>query len=743
LYTIKAMSEKTLQHTKRRPRWLLWSITAAVVISAGIFSYLVFVPHNTDIRDVTVDGLPAASLPQKLEIQKDKLEQTFTSPELKADFAFNAIVPMWDGTGNGTLQMRTADKTGRWTGWMDIEADGEAVREGVKQVATHYPETPLIVDGQQYQYRIKLARANADQTSPTVTNLKITYIDSRQSTIEKVSSAAKSFFNGRALAASHGPAVNSRADWGSPDPNGDLFKGTDKYWSPEYRQVTQIFLHHTVSPNSQSDPKALIRAIWDYHAKTLGWGDIGYNYIVDGNGNLYQGRYGDDYVVGGHTSGYNYGSMGVAVLGCFEPNSTCNQLNGGRTGGINDATMNGLTNLLSWRTSLYGINPDAGHDFCKQDGSECIGIPTIAAHRQAVGTECNGQYFYDQMNVVRQKTREKNALDWWGINNINFVKKASRGSLQQLFYATDGQLYAAFWGGGYSDISYKRIMSAPLRERFVDATILDETDGSQTLYAATQSSVYQIHINTNDVFDNPDKLITSSGIRKITVDTGPEAQTTWRLDVLASDGPHEYWWKNDGNGVQGGGLLWNINGGLDMVKTKDPASKDELYIATPSNVYRVKWPVNGDIERKTITELPNTVAVDKQTLPDGTELLYTATATGVHETWWNPSHPAFSAPAKLVSFNPGVVDIKKTITADGTQQLYVAKNDEVYEFWWGNGHGVTGAPLIGITQGGITAIDKTTTGAYQNLYTVTRNYIHETWWGNGQLGNGPAIVQLK
>lgn len=737
------MAERTPHNTKSHSkRWVIGSLVGAALLCVGVFAFLVFIPHNTDIRNVTVDGLPAASLPNKLEIQKDKLEQTFTSPELKADFAFNAIVPMWDGEGSGTLQMRTANTSGHWTAWMDIEADGEAVRDGVKQVASHYPETPLMIDGQKYQYRVKLSRESANQTSPTLTNLKITYIDSRQSTIEKVSSNVKSFFNHKALAVSHGPAVNSRADWGSPDPNNEMFKDTDKYWNPEYRQVKQMFLHHTVSPNSQSDPKALIRAIWDYHAKTLGWGDIGYNYIVDGNGNLYQGRYGDDHVVGGHTSGYNYGSMGVAVLGCFEPNSTCNQLNGGRTGGINDATMNGLTNLLSWKTSLYGINPDQGHDFCKADGSECKGIPTIAAHRQAVGTECNGQYFFDQMNVVRQKTREKNALDWWGINNINFVKKTSRGNLQQLFYASDGQLYAAFWGGGYSNISYKRIMSAPLRERFVDAVILDEDDGSQTLYAATQSSVYQIHINTNDIFDSPDKLVTTSGIRKIAVDTVTESQKTWRLDVLASDGPREYWWRNDGNGVQGGGLLWNINGGLDMVKTQSPAGQEELYVAVKSNVYRVKWPVSGGIERKMITELPDTVAVDKQTMPDGTELLYTATRTGVHETWWTPSHPQFSNPAKLVSFNPGVVDVKKVMS--GTiHQLYVAKNDEVYEFWWGGGKGVTGAPLIGITQGGIVAIDKTTTGNYQNLYTVTRNFIHETWWGNGQLSNGPAIVQLK
>lgn len=719
---------------------LLVSIGVPMALVAGALVYLLL-PHSTAIRDVTIDALPAASLPSKLELPKDKLTQTFTSPELKADFAFNAIVPMWDGDGTGTLQMRTADAAGNWTNWMDIDGGGEALRDGAKTPAKHYPETPLIVDGKQYQYRVVLTRESADKPTPTITNLKITYIDSRQSVVEKVSDATKSFFNHRALAG-NSPSVNSRADWGSPDPNGDLFKGTDKYWSPEYRPVKQIFLHHTVSPSSQSDPKSLIRAIWDYHAKTLGWGDIGYNYIVDSNGNLYQGRYGGDYVVGGHTSGYNYGSMGVAVLGCFEPNDTCRQLNGGSVGGINNAVMNGLTTLLSWKTSVYGINPDAGHDFCKQDGSGCIGIPTIAAHRQAVGTECNGQYFYDQMNVVRQKTKEKNAQDLWGINNINFVHKTTRGNLQQLFYASDNTLYATFWGGGYSAPSQKKIMSAPFRERFVDASIVDEQDGSQTIYAATNSAIYKITLSTSDVFGDPVKIISQPGIRKVIGSIRDESVRTWRVYVLSSDGPHEYWYR-DGTEVSGGGLLWNITNGLDMVKSTDPDGKDELYVAVKSAVYRMKWPVNNDVQRKVVTELPNTVAIDKQTRGDGTELLYTATDTGVHETYWSPTHPAFSNAAKIIQTSSGVIDVQKTTTGN-FNQVYVAKPNEVYEFWWGPGvNGIQKTTLIRVTQGGIVGIDKTTTGSYQNLYTASRNFVYETWWGNGRLGNGPAIVQVK
>jgi hypothetical protein len=67
-----------------------------------------------------------------------------------------------------------------------------------------------------------------------------------------------------------------------------------------------------VTQNQKADPAATMRAIYYYHAVTQGWGDIGYNFLVDWHGNVYEGRYGGTNVVGGHSLQYNYGSLSAS-----------------------------------------------------------------------------------------------------------------------------------------------------------------------------------------------------------------------------------------------------------------------------------------------------------------------------------------------------------------------------------------------------------------------------------------------
>ena len=82
-----------------------------------------------------------------------------------------------------------------------------------------------------------------------------------------------------------------------------------------------MIIHHTDSPNEQ-DPLTAIRAIYYYHAVTQEWGDIGYNFLIDRNGTIYEGRYGGANVVGGHALQYNYGSVGIGLIGDFTPITT-------------------------------------------------------------------------------------------------------------------------------------------------------------------------------------------------------------------------------------------------------------------------------------------------------------------------------------------------------------------------------------------------------------------------------------
>jgi len=98
-------------------------------------------------------------------------------------------------------------------------------------------------------------------------------------------------------------------------------------WPLQYMlRIRKIVIHHTDSEirdiNGDSkmdnrDYKAIVRAIYHYHAITRGWGDIGYNYLIDPLGNVYEGRYGGDKVIGAHVLCHNNGSMGIAVIGNY------------------------------------------------------------------------------------------------------------------------------------------------------------------------------------------------------------------------------------------------------------------------------------------------------------------------------------------------------------------------------------------------------------------------------------------
>ena len=89
----------------------------------------------------------------------------------------------------------------------------------------------------------------------------------------------------------------------------------------EYSPATHLIVHHTVSSNDNTNWVATVRAIWNYHTYTQNWGDIGYNYLIDPNGIIYEGHLNADYlnldVIGTHASAANAGGLGTALLGTF------------------------------------------------------------------------------------------------------------------------------------------------------------------------------------------------------------------------------------------------------------------------------------------------------------------------------------------------------------------------------------------------------------------------------------------
>ncbi|WP_055535750.1 N-acetylmuramoyl-L-alanine amidase [Streptomyces graminilatus] len=165
------------------------------------------------------------------------------------------------------------------------------------------------------------------------------------------------------------------------------------------KKVKVAFVHHTASGNKYwcSDAPALIRGIYRYHVLSSGWRDIGYNFLVDRCGNIYEGRAGGmtKAVRGAHTLGFNTDSMGIAVLGTFGSSKP------------SKSAVGAIARLTAWKLGLYGVNPN-GKAYLKSGGGNLypkgmnVRLNAISGHRDGFATECPGRLLYEKLASARK-----------------------------------------------------------------------------------------------------------------------------------------------------------------------------------------------------------------------------------------------------------------------------------------------------------------------------------------------------
>ncbi len=186
------------------------------------------------------------------------------------------------------------------------------------------------------------------------------------------------------------PDVVRRPEWGADE----SWRGHD----PEYAPVNMAFVHHTVNANSYSRAQAagLVRGIYYYDTKGLKWSDLGYNFLVDRYGVIYEGRYGGiaKGVIGAQTLGFNTGSTGIAMLGTFS------------TATPPSAMMTALEKLLAWKLDVHHVDPRGKASMVCRAGQkyaegQTVAFPAIAGHRQANFTACPGDALYRLLPGVR------------------------------------------------------------------------------------------------------------------------------------------------------------------------------------------------------------------------------------------------------------------------------------------------------------------------------------------------------
>ena len=200
----------------------------------------------------------------------------------------------------------------------------------------------------------------------------------------------------RRLQIAGSPAIVTRAAWHA---NEEIRRRAPKI-APTLKFA---LVHHTVTANgySCSQSASIVRGIETYHVLGNGWDDIGYNFLVDACGQVFEGRYGgiEKNVVGAHSEGFNSGSVGVSLIGNYSSLTP------------SKAAQDALVKLLAWRLDVGHVDPAAtvvvasGGNSKYRAGTK-VTLKDISGHRDTYLTECPGNALYRLLPTIRTRVAQ-------------------------------------------------------------------------------------------------------------------------------------------------------------------------------------------------------------------------------------------------------------------------------------------------------------------------------------------------
>ncbi|WP_344445397.1 peptidoglycan recognition protein, partial [Kitasatospora nipponensis] len=307
---------------------------------------------------------------------------------------FSLLGVSWDdpdAVPPGGVQVRTrAAGRGAWSAWRALPTDSEDQPEQAERTApgTRAATAPLWVgpsDG---------VEVRAGGSGPLPAGLRVDLVDPGAAP-RAAAPAAEPPAPRLAPGVDHQaprPGIVTRSGWGADESlreSGFVYTG----------DVREVFVHHTDTGNdySCSDAPAIIRGIYQYHVQTNGWRDIGYNFLVDRCGQIYEGRAGGvaRSVLGAHTLGFNTDSSGVAAIGTFDDAQPP------------QAQVEGVAKIAAWKLGLTGR--DAGGSVTLTSASSGSRYPqgtshtfsAISGHRDAFNTDCPGDTLANRLGDIR------------------------------------------------------------------------------------------------------------------------------------------------------------------------------------------------------------------------------------------------------------------------------------------------------------------------------------------------------
>lgn len=391
-----------------------------------------------------ISSRPQASI-QSLPEPYNNFE-TFVSDEHQSDFQFTSVGLSWEEVkpegARVEAEIRFKYKN-TWSEWLDLEEE-----EDIIDAEKHYgiASTDL---ADSFQYRFTLY--SADENSPIVKNTDWTFIKTAPQ-VSKQDLAPPKYASSSVISEIQYLALNdvqgslvTREQWGADEDlrylqagqelnlierDEDFYQkyydelqysrvitedqsGRDYIWPLQYpEEIKKVVIHHTATTKNLDNPKQAIRDIYHYHAVTRGWGDIGYNYVVDQQGQVYEGRYGGEGVIGAHSGPGNHGSIGIAMLGNYQDNP------------VPEKAVINLSQFLYQKGQIHDLELDGHGTFRGED------MPTIFGHRDIMSTTCPGEHLYEKLPLIRslsataftEKEKFTKPYDFQNLSDLYYIE---------------------------------------------------------------------------------------------------------------------------------------------------------------------------------------------------------------------------------------------------------------------------------------------------------------------------------
>ena len=288
-----------------------------------------------------------------------------------APLRFNLVGLHWKGSGE--VWFRTALVPGEWSEWLPASAEADDAPDPGSEEAERRQGWTL-----GNPYWTGAARYIDYRTVGSVTRLRAHFL---QSDVDDGPLTA---------ARADAPSIIRRPQWGADE---SIVRGAPWYAD----RVRLVVVHHTAGTNSYtaSQSAAIVRGIQRYHVLGNGWNDIGYNFLVDKYGQVFEGRAGgiDQPVGGAHAAGFNTGSSGIAVLGTYSLND------------ISSSARSALVKLISWRLDVAHVDPVRNLTYVSNGSDQypagtSVRLRAVSGHRDTGYTSCPGNILYGKLGAI-------------------------------------------------------------------------------------------------------------------------------------------------------------------------------------------------------------------------------------------------------------------------------------------------------------------------------------------------------